>query len=489
MIKREQIEKKVFAYIRKYHMLEAGDRVVAGISGGADSVCLLFVLLEWAKQCPLELAVVHVNHGIRKEAAEDASYVKALCSSLCIPFYLTEADVRRKAEEQKCSEEEAGRRVRYQAFAEAAEQFRANKTAVAHNSNDLSETMLFHLFRGSGIKGLAGIQPVREQIIRPILCLEREEIEEYLRIRQLDFCHDATNDTDLYTRNRIRHNILPYAREYISEGCVQHMMQTAEMLSEAEEFLVQETEAKRKQLVQETGEYRRISTAGFSDCPKVLQKRLLFLLLKELSPMHRDISYVHIEKLLELFFVPGNRRISLPFGIEARREYENVIIEAGGSKRQDKMEEDGRVGAGAVCVQLDLGKKPPGWSRVIPLDAQSKLELKIIETFDIKSKEVEQNQYTKWFDCDKIIGCVTVRTRRTGDYFTISDGKGGTVHKSLKDYMITEKLPRDIRDNIVLLAEEKHVLWLMGYRISQHYKINWNTKRILQVQLVRKDFT
>ena len=157
-------------------MLQPGDRVVAGISGGADSVCLLFLLLAYAKKVPITLAVVHINHGIRSEAGEDASFVENLCRRLEIPFYLRKVDVRALAAKQKCSEEDAGRRARYEAFSQVAEELSANKIAVAHNANDCSETMLFHLFRGTGVRGLAGILPVRGKIIRPLLCLERKEV-------------------------------------------------------------------------------------------------------------------------------------------------------------------------------------------------------------------------------------------------------------------------------------------------------------------------
>ena len=175
-------------------MLQPGDRVVAGVSGGADSVCLLFLLLEWRREFPLDIAVVHVNHGIRPEAGEDARYVEKLCGEHRIPFFLTEADVRQRSILEK-----------------AAEEWGATKIAVAHNSNDRSETQLFHLFRGSGIRGLASILPVRGRIIRPILCLERWEIEDFLTQQGIFYCKDATNDEDDYTRNRIRHHILPYA--------------------------------------------------------------------------------------------------------------------------------------------------------------------------------------------------------------------------------------------------------------------------------------
>ena len=232
---------KVFAYIKKHRMLQDGDRVVVGVSGGADSVCLLFLLLEWQKENPLDIAVVHVNHGIRAEAGEDARYVETICADRNLPFFLTQVDVRDRARREKSSEEEAGRRTRYEAFDKVAAEWGATKIAVAHNSNDRSETQLFHLFRGSGIRGLASILPVRERIIRPILCLERSEIEEFLAQLKIPYCKDATNDGDDYTRNRIRHHILPYAEQNIVKGCVAHMNQTAELLAETEDYLTQQT--------------------------------------------------------------------------------------------------------------------------------------------------------------------------------------------------------------------------------------------------------
>ena len=202
----------------EHHMLTPGDRVVAGVSGGADSVCLLFVLLKIREEIPFSLHGVHVNHGIRKEAGEDAAYVEQLCSQFGLPFILVKENVRERAAAEKRSEEEMGRLVRYQAFESVMKSVGANKIAVAHNSNDQAETMLFHLFRGSGLSGLCGIRPVRDHIIRPILCLERKEIEQYLEERKIAYCKDATNEEDDYTRNRIRHHILPYAEQEIVTG-------------------------------------------------------------------------------------------------------------------------------------------------------------------------------------------------------------------------------------------------------------------------------
>ena len=151
---REETEKRVFAYIEEQGMIAPGDHIIAGVSGGADSVCLLLLLQAYGRKVPLSLAVAHVEHGIREDAMEDARYVEELCGQMGIPFFLTRRDVRSLALEERCSEEDAGRRVRYQAFRQAAERLGGGKVAVAHNSNDNAETMLFHLFRGSGIKGI-----------------------------------------------------------------------------------------------------------------------------------------------------------------------------------------------------------------------------------------------------------------------------------------------------------------------------------------------
>ena len=240
---------KVLEYVKKYRMIEPGDIIVAGISGGADSVCLLFMLLAIRPIIPFSLRVVHVNHGIRIDAFQDASYVKALCDKWEIPFFLIEEDIHERAKKHGHSVEEEGRIVRYEAFARILDG-QKGKIAVAHNSNDRAETMLFHLFRGTGLGGLSGIPPVNGNIIRPLLCLERNEIEHWLQKQNISFCQDSTNDSDNYTRNRIRHHILPYAENEIFRGAVSHMAQTADQLLAAEHYLHLQTNAAMERCLQ-----------------------------------------------------------------------------------------------------------------------------------------------------------------------------------------------------------------------------------------------
>ena len=494
---------KVFAYIKEHQMLQPGDRVVAGVSGGADSVCLLFLLLEWRREFPLDIAVVHVNHGIRPEAGEDARYVEKLCGEHKIPFFLTQADVRQRAILEKCSEEEAGRRTRYEAFDKAAEEWGATKIAVAHNSNDRSETQLFHLFRGSGIRGLASILPVRGRIIRPILCLERWEIEDFLTQQGIFYCKDATNDEDDYTRNRIRHHILPYAEQNIARGCVVHMNQTAELLAETEEYLeLQTVEAVNRciQSIKAPGSALQpdvscqakevhIAVEPFLTLHPVIRKRLLYEEVKRLSPGQKDITYQHITELLTLFTQEGNRTICLPFGIRGRRQYEQVILTIQTMQTTKAADSDEQTAVATPLWQQRDPDMAPGQKKTVEC-ALGTLEYSVWEASHglEKNQEVPTNQYTKWFDYDKIKKCPVIRTRKPGDYLTIADGRGGMIHKSLKSYLVDQKIPQAERDRLPILAEGEHVLWVVGYRISEYYKVTENTKRILKVQLIRKEF-
>ncbi len=475
------VEKKVLEYCNRHHLLQHGDRVVLGVSGGADSVCLLFVLLSLQKEFDLSLHVVHINHGIRAEAGEDADYVKQLCENHKLPFYLYERDIPAIAKQRGCSEEEAGRQVRYEAFGEVMQTQNCTKIAVAHNSNDRAETMLFHLFRGTGLTGLGSIRPRREQIIRPILCLHRSMIEEYLTKRQISYRHDSTNDSDDYTRNKIRHNILPYAEREIVQGCITNMNRTADILAETENYIEEQLQKAERNCILLADSQREqyiLDRQCFRQEHSLLQKRLILKLLKELSPGHKDIAAVHVEDILTLFEREGNRSIQLPYGIVGRRQYEQVILERSPETMQEKQWEPVSISLG------ELSKE----ELCIPLGHGRHIYLKLIYCGKdaINSQDIPQNQYTKWLDYDKIKECLMLRTRRTGDYLCIK-GMEALQHKKLKDYMVTEKIPKKRREELPLLAEGSHVLWLVGYRISEYYKVDTSTERILEIRFIESN--
>ena len=524
---------KVSTYIEKYHMLSAGDTVAAGVSGGADSVCLLFVLSALQKKIPFRLMVVHVNHKIRNEAGEDAAYVQKLCESLQVPFSLYEKDVEQIARREGISTEEAGRNIRYEAFREVltkcasaeskvpeAEVMEIGKTpktetmeagklpevagtemrampetgtlsrnvgghlkiAVAHHKNDRAETVLFHLFRGTGPVGLEGIRPTREdkdgiEVIRPLLDVSRTEIEAYLKELQVGWCEDATNGEDDYCRNRIRHNILPYAEEQIAPGAVGNICRTADLLLEMNDFAGQEMKKAWQDCARENGAAEEKSICfdceKFSRYHSFLQKNMLLYALEQLTPHRKDMGAVHVDYLLSLFQRPVNREISLPYGLIAGREYDSVVLRNG---KNTGIQTYAGMQPG-TSVPVDLPKPGEGEKEVFLPDGNSVI-FSIINCE--KSINIPQNRYTKWFDYDKIEKSLVLRTRQKGDFLTIDDRFS---RKSIQDYMVNEKIPRAIREEMPLLCEENHVLWVPGYRISSFYKINENTKYILQVQL------
>lgn len=486
--------KKIRAYVEQYHMLSDGDTVVAGVSGGADSVCLLLVLLELQKHISFGLHVVHVNHGIREEAGQDAAFVEQLCKGLGVSFFLVERNVPEIARREGLSSEEAGRQVRYEAFGQALEQAAPGalaagkgKIAVAHNANDRAETMLFHLFRGSGLTGLCGIRPVREQVIRPLLCVERQDIETFLEEKKVSYCIDKTNDEDTYTRNRIRHHILPYAQREITEGVVAHMGHTAEVLLETEDFVKRTADEAYDNCVtllpgQKGDPALAVDIDRALEYPGLIRRYLILRALEACIPARKDVTAEHVRGVAALMEQPGNRQISLPEGVCARREYHRLMLE-----REARVQNKESAREAAASPEWDIDPRP---ACEVQLPGLGVLEFRVMsrEEWELghaaeglgHAAQFKKNQYTKCFDYGKIKKSLKLRNRKTGDYLTINQALS---RKSLQDYMINEKIPRRERDNIWLLADGQHILWVIGYRISQEYKVSEETKEILQVQL------
>ena len=227
----------IFETIEKYHMIEAGEKMIAGVSGGADSVCLLYVLKEYQKKVPFELTAVHVEHGIRgMESLEDAAFTEELCARMDVPCYRISVDVQELAKKQGLSVEEAGRRERYRIFEEIRQKEKADRIAVAHNRNDQAETLLLRLARGCSTAGAAGIPVRRGPYIRPFLTVERAETEDYCRTCGQSWVEDATNAGDGYARNRVRHTALP-ALETVNPRAVQALARFSARMAAVDGYL------------------------------------------------------------------------------------------------------------------------------------------------------------------------------------------------------------------------------------------------------------
>ncbi len=460
---------KVLNYVKKYQMIEPEDTIVAGVSGGADSVCLLFVLMEIQRKIPFTILVVHINHKIRQDAAADADFVRGLCEKWDLPFFLVEEDVKRQAEAWGISEEEAGRQIRYQAFFKALGN-KKGKVAVAHNSNDRAETMLFHLFRGTGLAGAGGIRPVSGKIIRPLLCIGRNEIEGWLEKRDISFCTDSTNLQDVYTRNRIRHHILAYAEGQVCQGAAANMNRAADQLLEAEEYICRQTQDAMERCVQINRDGISIKLPELFQEDAYLRGRILLNCVGQAAGSRKNITAAHIKNMENLFKGTGSREIHLPYGLLVYKKYDVGMIQ--------KREKDNRVD-GMEGRKSEYEVFIPS---VMEIPTLGRVEFTIFSQKE--SQIIPQKTYTKWFDYDKITSSIVFRTRKQGDYFTINKSKG---HKSLQDYFVNEKVPKKDRDKIFLLAEGSHVIWIPGYRISEHYKISGETRNILQVKIMDKE--
>ena len=460
------MKKQVFEYIEKHHMLCEGDTVIAGVSGGADSVCLLHLLADYAKKVSIQVHAVHVEHGIRgEEALEDMAFVQKLCENLNIPCTVYHFSVPEIAKEQKLSEEEAGRMVRYQAFRQEREKLGGKaKIAVAHNRNDRAETMLWNLIRGSGMAGLSGIAPVRGEIIRPLLEQERSGIEQYLTEISQDYRTDSTNLSEEYTRNKIRHAILP-VMEQINEQAVKNIDQACQRISQAQEYLNQVTEKEFQRMVQVEKDCLCIEIGKLDQAETYIQTEVVLRVLYQCAGSQKNIGKVHVDGVLSLLQRESGKQISLPYGMKAYKRYDMIVV-----KKESK--EEPAPENFQVLISGEGKYNVPCREEILKF---WKISMK-----RIKNVNLEQKTYTKWLDYDKIESDLVIRTRRSGDYFIVDD-KGH--RQTLKSFFINEKIPREQRDKILLLADGSHVVWIVGYRMSFQYKIENDTKRVLKIQM------
>ena len=467
--KKKEIEEKVFSYVEKHHMLAAGDHVLCGLSGGADSVCLLYLLLAMKKHIPITITAVHVNHRLREEADADETFAKELCSKLELPFYREEADVKALAKAEGMTLEEAGRMARYQIFEQLADKLKATKVAVAHHANDQAETLLFHLCRGSGLTGLVGMRPVREQIIRPLLCLKREEIEVYLQIVGQSYVTDATNADSTFARNALRNQVIPVLEERVSSGSVAHMGQMAEIAGLAcdylEDCLQKELERCTKTEEGDTGSCLRLILPVFETLHPYMKGQVLLACLAEVSGSRKDLANVHVQALLSLCEKQVGSRLDLPYGIMAYRSYDSICFVKKEQKQADFFEKEIRLTEGVESrITLPGGKNLLLLLREVPQAGNS-------------MENIPRKAYTKWIDYDKINGALMIRSPQTADFFYFSDKN----RKLVKDYMVNEKIPKEDRDRQLLLADGSHMVYFLGHRISNYYKVTENTRHILEI--------
>lgn len=439
-------------------MIQPGDRILIGLSGGADSICLAELLWHLKEEFNMELGALYCHHGIRGgEADEDGFFVKRFCEAREIAYFEARENVEERAKKKKMSVEEAGREFRYETFEQIMVRENFGKLAVAHNANDRAETMLFHLARGTNLSGLCTMEPMREfgrgkVLIRPLLWTTREEIEKWLVIQELTWRTDSTNLSDLYTRNQIRHQVLPKLQK-INAQAVQHMGEASDSIREAVEFLGEEEEKIIKSCVKVEKERAVICISMLQQCHIYMKKAVLYRVLCQVLGSRKDIGSIHIKMLLDLLDGESGKQVSLGHGLYGRKEYDKLVISD--QSRHNLSFDEGKLS------NIDLQME------VVPYTGQ----------------EILKNKYTKYLDCDKIKDNLVLRHWQEGDYIFLREDGG---KKKLGRYFIDEKIPPEERRRIPLLADGNHIVWVVGYRISAYYKVTDKTKNILVVNINNK---
>ena len=295
------LKEKVIKTIKKYNLIDKGDKIVICVSGGPDSMCLLHILITLREEYNLELNVAHVNHMIRENAILDEEYVKDFCKNNNIQCFVKKADVLQVSKENKIGTEEAGRKVRYEFFNEVLKKTSSNKIAIAHNKNDKVETILLNLIRGTGTYGLIGIEPKNGVYIRPLLEIEREEIEKYCEDENIKPRIDESNFENIYNRNKIRNVVIPYVKKEFNPNIINTISRLSDIVKDEENFLDNfVSEEYKKIVIEEKEDFIKLNLKEFNKLEIVIRKRLVFYIINKLIGNTMGIEKIHVEDIIKL---------------------------------------------------------------------------------------------------------------------------------------------------------------------------------------------
>ena len=487
-----EIIDKIYRYIEQNNMLKDCERVVVGLSGGADSVCLLMVLKGYIerKHLQTELCAVHVNHGIRQEAGDDEEFARALCERMGVEFMAYHIDVVGLAKQLGMSVEEAGRKERYRIFNEECQGCNA-RIAVAHHMNDQAETVLMNLARGTSLKGIGGIRPVRDNIIRPLLSVTRAEVEAVLKEYGQNYVTDTTNLCNDYTRNSLRNVVIPYMTEKVNAHTVENIANAAEELQKNFDFIEAEADkAYEKHVPVETTDKRdtvvlRLCGTEFAVLHEVIRKRVIYRAVYALTQSAKDIYKVHVNAVDELVAKPVGSSADICYGLRAVKGYDDIIISR---KNMDAASEN--LSGIRGLTEAELERLKSGEAVTItqniyyddngaPELKQVRVKLQLHSNYE-KNRNYANSCYAKSFDYDKIQGKLCIRHRADGDRIVVN--RAGTWRKLKKEF-IDRKVPADMRDNVLVVSDDSGVLWAVGVRRSERALIDDETRNVLDITI------
>ncbi|EQG54004.1 tRNA(Ile)-lysidine synthetase [Clostridioides difficile DA00142] len=453
---------KVLSTINKHNLIQKGDKIVLGLSGGPDSVCLLHVLNRLKKDFNIEIYAAHLNHQIRGiEAQKDALYVSKLCEDMGIIFFVKSINVPKYCENEGLSLEEGARKLRYEMFYEIKDKIKANKIPIGHNLNDQAETVMMRIMRGTGLKGLKGIDYIRDNcIIRPILDVERNEIEEYCEAYNLNPRIDKTNLENIYTRNKIRLDLLPYMKDNFNSNVIESIVRMSNSLKSDNDYIEKEAEAKFREVsnIKEKG-FVEINLDDFVCLHDAIKVRVLRNSIKHILGDTNFVDQRHIEDIMSLEDNSKvNKMLTLPRNIFVYRKKDSIIL----------------TNEEIVNEEIEFYYNVPSNGFIKIKELKQIIETQVMSIDRYKSMKLDNS--SKGFDFNKVKGGIVIRSRRQGDKIKLAMGS-----KKVKDLFIDLKIPREERCKIPIITDSEGIICVGDYKISENYKIDENTKEVLKI--------
>ena len=449
------------------NLIVAGDNILLALSGGPDSVFLFHNLRKLRETLSFNLYASHINHMYRgKDAMHDEEFVRQLCHKYGIRLFVKQKNASEYAKELKCTEEEAGRVLRYGFFEENLNALGGGKVALAHNLNDQAETVLQRIIRGTGIDGLSAMSFQKDNLIRPMLNVSRDEIMNYLHENNYEYCVDITNTQDIYGRNIIRLNLIPYLEQNFNSNIQSTLYRMSETMERDKKIIEKYVERKFDEVLRERNDRRivlalnSLKTFDIGEIGRIIRRGI-----GELKGNTVNIEMKHIDKAISLINSgKTGKRINLTEGFTIEISYENLIIK----KTVEK----------AIDFEYNVVLNKSNYIREIDKTLFTTVsDIKDISEVNIEDKDVISVDY------DLIKGNLVARNRRTGDSMIPCGMKGS---KKLKDIFIDLKIPKEERDSRLIIADEENIIWLEGYRINDKYKVSAATKKILNISMRRQ---
>ena len=463
-LKNSGLTDKVIGTIKKYSMLAGGETVLVGLSGGPDSVCLLYLLERLKIRFNLTLNAVYINHNLRPdEIPDEIEFCRKICNKLGINFIVKSIDVRSYMKEYGINKQEAARELRYRAFDETAFEINARKIALAHNADDQAETLFMRLIRGSGPKGLSSIPPHRKNIIRPLIETERSRIEDFLDNEKIGFLIDSSNLKTDYLRNRIRLSLMPELKK-LNPNLVNSLLTTISIIQEEERYFeIIVTKTLMKMISRKSKTRIELFLSPMEIMETVILRRVLRRALEETENL-KGMSFIHIEDIIGLIKEGrSGDRLYLPNGIRVIKEYSVLVITS---------EKPFKIAEYEINVPEEVAVKGAG----VVIKASYE---------DEERRDSGDGRSSVLLDADKMKFPLKIRPRTIGDFFfPLGFGK----RKKLQDFFVDEKVPRDERDKVPVLISGDEIVWIAGYRADERFKVTEKTKKFLRLVILKGKF-